>query len=44
MLGRGGPIMPPEEKDDLVNELMTKVFVEQLLTLPGSANTLESIV
>ena len=42
MFGRGGAIKPGEEDDDgltqSVNELITILFVEQPLALPGSVN------
>ena len=40
---RGGNIKLWEEKADLLTELITKLFVEQPLALPGSANITDTI-
>ena len=37
LLGLGGIVKPWDEDDHSANDLMTTVFVEQSLALPGSA-------
>ena len=41
--GRGGAVKLWEEKDDSLNELMTRLFVEQPLASPGSANYTDDV-
>ena len=41
--GRGGAVKLWEEKADLINELITRLFIEQPLASPGSAKKVNII-
>ena len=43
-VGRVGTVYLWEDKDDRLNEIITEVFLEQPLNLPGSANYQDVLV